>query len=414
MIENKITHIYLFLMFSGFLFFTGLEGYVNIFDSKYIFFLGLSITYVATSAVFGLSIKKLRIPGIFALLYLLITAISAVASQHFPETLLGYSRHEGLLTIGLYVLVFIFVSHNWKQADYFIPLVSAIMIFASFIVILQIIGYNALDLYPNGINYYEALEKYSGAFLSTVGNSDISSAFFSLMAPFLCIISLERREHRPLTITAAALSLISVFLINVSAGILAMFAVAFILPFVMMPQKRQEIAAILAIITIIAIALIYCLPLKGGMLFELQCILKGNIDPDFGSGRIHIWKEVVKKLQPLLGTGPDTMLLEDIEPFRKIVNGKSIIRRIDIAHNDYLNILFHQGAFALIAYLGLLISLFIKWIKNGRKNPYVTALGAGVFGYCVQTFFSFSACSSAVFFWIFLGMLHAEQDIQNT
>lgn len=407
------SRIYVYALFVLFLFFTGFKGYSNIFDSKCILFTVLGVLYLTFSCVLGISLRSLRLPEICALVYLGITALSALASPHFPETLLGVSRYEGLVTVGLYVAVFILLSQNWRADGCFPAVISAVMIAESLVVVFQRLGFNILWLYPKGTNYYIALEKYNGAFMSTVGNSDISSAFFSLMTPILWGFSLSFKKYRPLTLTAAVLSTVCLFALSVTAGTVAAVVTLAVLPIVLFPEKRRLTVTVVFILIITALLMIYFLPLSEGTLFELRSLMRGEYDPDFGSGRLHIWREVTEELRLPLGSGPDTMLREDIEPFVKTVDGRTVTRRVDVAHNDYLNILFHQGIFALAAYLGVLIPLLAGWYKNGRRNKTVALLGAGVLAYLVQVFFSYSACSSAAFFWAMLGILNAELK-QNT
>lgn len=408
--QNTVTRAYVYLMLTFFLFFTGFEGYRNIFDSKCVVFTALSIVYIVVSFVFGLKKELINAPQKLALIYLAVTAVSSATSVYFPRTLVGVSRYEGLLTVGIYVTVFLLVSQSWVKGSSFIPVLSGVGIAQSAVVLLQLLGFNALWLFPEGVNYYIALEKYNGAFISTVGNADISSAFFALIVPVLWILVFAEKRYRLMTLLSAVMSTACLILMSVSAGVVALVITVAVLPFVIFEGHRKITALITVAVVVVALAVLCFLPLTEGTLFELQSLIKGKPDSDFGSGRLHIWSEALKNLKHPFGTGPDTMLLENIEPFTKTVNGQTITRKIDIAHNDYLNILFHQGAFALIAYLGMLGLSLAKWIKNGRKNLLVTALGAGVFSYCVQVFFSYSACSSAIFFWIFLGMLEGEAE----
>ena len=406
--KSLVTDIYICAMFSLFLFYTGFRGYSGIFTAKKELFTILSLTYIGVSALWGIPFKKFKLPEISALAYFIITAVSAVLSDYFPKTLLGVSRYEGLLTIGIYVFVFIFVSRDFEMRPLFIPFLSVVMIAESIIVILQLFDFNVMGLYPIGENLSIATEKYNGVFISTIGNADIASAFFSLLTPVLFVLFLRYEKYKPMTFMSFVLSLICVLSMSVSAGIVAMLSTAVILPFVLFPKRRKLILLLLCIALIISLLLIYFLPFRDGMLYEFQCIMKGEADRTFGAGRFHRWSEVISNTKPLFGSGPDTMLYEDIEPFVKIENGEKIVRRIDIAHNDYLNILFHQGIFALISYFCLLSPL-LTWFKNKKGNAFPLAVGAGAFAYSVQVFFSFSACSSAIFFWIMLGILNAEQ-----
>ena len=79
--------------------------------------------------------------------------------------------------------------------------------------------------------------------------------------------------------------------------------------------------------------------------------------------------------------------------------------QIDVAHNEYLNILFHQGLPALGCYLAMLAMLGWRWLHT--RSAAAAILGAGVLCYAVQALFGFSMCPSAPFFWAVLGLLMA-------
>ena len=145
------------------------------------------------------------------------------------------------------------------------------------------------------------------------------------------------------------------------------------------------------------------------MLHEVHNILHGDLDSSFGSGRIHIWKETAAKAvtRPLLGFGPDTMINGGLEPFRRYNAelGITLVARIDTAHNEYLNICYHQGILALGAYIWLLVLLARRWTAAAPADGTTLALGAGIIGYCAQAFFGLSMCITAPFFWTALGLL---------
>ena len=147
------------------------------------------------------------------------------------------------------------------------------------------------------------------------------------------------------------------------------------------------------------------------MLHEAHCLLRGQADPGFGSGRLHIWGEVLERIPKRLwlGAGPDTMLYGGLKPFQRYDSqmGRTIVAQIDAAHNEYLNILYHQGIFALGAYLSLLILLARRWIAQAPTSAGAAILGAGCLGYCIQAFFGISMCTAALFFWTALALLAA-------
>ena len=52
--QNTVSRAYVYLMLTFFLFFTGFEGYRNIFDSKCVVFTAVSIVYIVISFIFGI------------------------------------------------------------------------------------------------------------------------------------------------------------------------------------------------------------------------------------------------------------------------------------------------------------------------------------------------------------------------
>ena len=146
-----------------------------------------------------------------------------------------------------------------------------------------------------------------------------------------------------------------------------------------------------------------------GLLHEIHELLHGRVSDTFGSGRIYIWKSVLERIpsQLWLGSGPDTMMLAEIEPFTRFDErlNTAIVAQIDVAHNDYLNILYHQGIFAMLAYMAALVDAAGKWLRNSEKSGVVAALGGAALCYYIQAFFGFSFCGSTIYFWVILGLL---------
>ena len=101
------------------------------------------------------------------------------------------------------------------------------------------------------------------------------------------------------------------------------------------------------------------------------------------------------------------MLFASFTPFTRYDPelGRTIVAQIDAAHNEYLNILYHQGIPALAAYLGVLAVLALGWLRISSKDVGAAILGAGVLGFCVQAFGGISCPLTAPFFWLALGLL---------
>ena len=181
------------------------------------------------------------------------------------------------------------------------------------------------------------------------------------------------------------------------------------------PSKHlaRSLALAMAALAALGLAAAYCVPFSSGTLYELHQILHGNWDPTFGSGRIRIWKEVLRLIgeHPLLGGGPDTLAQRVTFTFSRYVPevGTTIEAAVDSAHNDLLNIAVNLGLPALGFYLAGLFG----WFRSlGRHpSPAVWVLLPGVIGSLVQICLTVSSASLTLLFWIFLAV--CESDINS-
>lgn len=177
------------------------------------------------------------------------------------------------------------------------------------------------------------------------------------------------------------------------------------------PRKIRNMLSV----AVVALGLLFLLglytspQLPEGYLQQAQEILHGNVEEEFGSSRIYIWKEVLERIPAhfWFGSGPDTLMMLEIEDFSRYDEtlGQMIVEAIDVAHNEYLNIFIHQGVFALVTYLlAMGFSLFLWW--NDQENSARAMAGAGVCFYLMQAFFGISMYLTAPYFWLLLAILN--------
>ena len=425
---EKLTAGFLAAMAGIFLLYTGPKGYLQIVESKYAAFCllcGVYLGAVMLAFFYQLYTRKVSIrrwkgilsrmgwPQRFAAAYLLFTWISALVSENFPDTLVGMSRYEGALTLTLYGLVFFCVS-AWARPGHWLLWVFAVsMTLHNTLCVIQLTGANPFSLYPQGYTWFDAGVRYSGAYLGTVGNIDLLGAVYCIAIPVfllgLCKGSKRSRFFLLIPLAGSVYVALRMEVLACFVGLGAGLAVS--LPFALAPtgRLRRMLLPALAGVAFAALTALYCFDPGTGFAHELHALLHGRAQPQFGSGRLYIWNAVVRLLPRHLffGAGPDTMAAAGIEPFTRWDEtlGKWLVSGIDTAHSEYLNILYHQGVFALAAYLALLCSAGIPALRRASWDPCAAVCAPAAACYAVQACFGISMCISAPFFWICLGLL---------
>lgn len=422
-----VTEIFLLLMATLFPLFPGFKGYTQISEAKFVLFCVLCGGYAAVMLLLGLEgllrgtvkarsplsmLKSSTWPQRLVLLYLLLSWVSALASPYFPQTVLGVSRWEGALTITLYGLCFLLVSVWGRARARLLAALGGSVTLLCLLCVPQFLGLNPLGLYPAGLSWFDAGVKYTGEYLGTIGNTDLLAAFLCLVIPVFWVALLRLRDRRRfLLLIPLVLALLVLLRMRVLAGFVGVFLGGLIaLPAVLPASKRTRrlLALGLALLLLLGLAALFFLDPGAGLLHELHELLRGHWDPAFGSGRLHIWGEVLRRVPErlLLGAGPDTMLLAELEPFTRLdeATGRTLVARIDVAHNEYLNVLYHQGLPALLAYLALLALLARRRLREARERPLAAMLGSAALCYALQAFFGFSTCIVAPLFWLALAL----------
>ena len=134
-----------------------------------------------------------------------------------------------------------------------------------------------------------------------------------------------------------------------------------------------------------------------------------KVENHFGTGRIYIWKEVLKKSKDnlLLGVGIDNLFYSFkprlIDPVSK--------NYIDKAHNDYLQKLYCEGLISVLIYITFLSMIFLKGIK--KESILYKTLLLGFLAYSIQIFFSISVIRVTPIYWIVIGLLLSNEKNRN-
>jgi len=395
---------------------------------------------------------------LLALGYLSFCLLSTACSLWPKTALLGGSRSEGLLHIGLYILSFLVLS--LRPARYFVPLLAfaiAVLIM-DIICLFQLGGVNVLGLYPPGLNWSDANIRYLGAYLGTLGNAGQTGAVLASASVLFFLSLLQYGKKRLLLAPALLLSILVLSLMDLTAPRLAVAVIVLIslLPYGRTPSDvcrwgvcsfpvigvllwrplgilaglfllpaalcfyfeprlsntrdfRPWSAVIFAFLCVLCVALFLSYRGWYGPFREAAALMRGNLTDDMGSGRIYIWRQVAAAVPEhlWLGTGPDTLGLLGLAPYTYYSEeaGRDIVLSIDAAHCEYLHTLACCGLPAALCRLGLAGCALIGFFhKQGSRRICSGAAAC----YSVQALFGISMCSSAPVFWVLLALSVAE------
>ena len=286
---DKITDAYVCLMLLVFPLWKGSSGYLNITAAKYGFFLWSALVYIGLmlitaglclftgkyrdTAEKGMTISPTQI---CILIYALLCCVSAVLSDYGSKVWLGAGRYEGVSTILLYAVIFLLVSCFGKLRKLHLYLIGAVVTINAVIGILQYLGYNPFMLYPKGYTHHDAFTLYANAFLGTLGNIDLLSAFLSLMLPLLYAYYLLN-EKTGLMLVPFTAGVFLLLLSGVSAGLVGIGG-GLIITFPALANSRQRLAKVLRAggLSFFSVAVYTCL----NVTYENRII---GIHPKFGA-----------------------------------------------------------------------------------------------------------------------------------
>ncbi len=123
-----------------------------------------------------------------------------------------------------------------------------------------------------------------------------------------------------------------------------------------------------------------------------------------GSNRWGIWKDTLEMIieHPIVGHGPDVM-------YDKA--GRWVI---DTPHNEYLECAFYLGIPGLILYVTGLIMVLVDKCKRLKELPLSMLIAAGAsVAYLVSAFFGVRKFNDVCFFFMFMGLLVAKDNLKK-
>ena len=228
-------------------FLMGPQMYLNMTQSRYIWFCVLTYAYLFTAAlvIVGFYLQKSaklkrvnegpQKPDISQYLmmgYILWAAVSSVVSPYRADTWIGQGRYEGLMTILLYSLTFILLSFWGEYTNKYAYAIGIMATVMSLLSIFQLLGADPFT--PEGYTIWTA------RFFATLGNVDCVSGVGAIVIPALiCAFVLLDGKWRYVCLSGFALYFYLQVYIDVDSGKIGLLAAFLVtLPFLLDRWKR--------------------------------------------------------------------------------------------------------------------------------------------------------------------------------
>ena len=424
---RRATTLYAILMLALFPLFTGISGYVYLQLKKYLFFLAATLLWVTVLCVDGCvrftrthSLPRLNLADGCVIAFAALACLSTCLSDYgvFFTTEIG--KYDSLLVYLLYACILLGVSRHGLNLRRCLVLFAAAYSLCCAIAVVQLCGWNALWLFPDGMNYYSPFVRETGAFLGTMGNVDVFSGLHCLALPLITAAFFALRDRRRfLLLIPAALGIVTLALSGVASGILAVSVTAIVLiPFYAFGGREGERRGLLRFsglaLLLLGLAAAYLIPFRQGTAFELHELLHGRAEDSFGSHRILIWRGTVEVLRdhPLLGIGPDSLADHLNITFERYSQplGETIRTYVDNAHNAYLQALVSFGVLGCVP-LSILAAETVSGLRPGfRSDRAIRVLCPPLLCFAIQALFNVGTCMlTPIFLILWAALLHEER-----
>ena len=203
--------------------------------------------------------------------------------------------------------------------------------------------------------------------------------------------------------------------VNIISTMLMILAVIFVLLAFLISKRKFDLSKnkkvikglylLIAISAIAFIIAIYFLNFSNGFLYEIHEILHGNLQDEFGTYRMFLWKRSIELVKdyPIIGTGPDTFAVRFMSKYAKEVASLGELTINDTAANSYLTILVNTGILGFITYITFLIFQLINVLK--KTNQYSIIFLITFLCFIIQDFFNLWVVIVTPLFWVLMAVM---------
>lgn len=374
-----------------------------------------SIIYILNIKTIGNLVETDWINKIL-LIFLLMRIISVFFAEDIDRAIYGSpGRVEGLITIIIYMCLFLIARSLTKLNDKFFLIIMGTAMIVSIYGICQYIGIDPLP--PDAFKGFLGRRPYS-----TIGNANFLGSYLVLMIP----VSLYLFVIRNLKIGFLFYGVMLYCLLSTNTrgtwlGAMASIICFATLHFILYRYKREEFFRyIILFVVSIIILMLFNLQTDGvftrrfvSIAIEGKNLLAGSgYSENVGANRGFIWKRVIELImkRPLFGYGLENLGIAFEKNYSaEIIEVWGTYINIDKAHNEYLHIAVTSGIPSLIAYLSFVVLILRNGWQKIREDKHMLLLISCIFGYLAAANFNISVVSVAYIFWIFLGFIAGQK-----
>ena len=390
-------------------------------------FVGILFLFMVLIHILSPERKKIKLDLITKLiiLYFIFVIISTIFSVDPMESVFGArKREEGLITIFLYLGLFLFTKTYYKfdkKHLYGFFITSILVCIYGF---LQFFG---LDFIPRDIIRNAPI--WNDRIFSTIGNPNFLGSYLILSLPVSMYIYLKNNKKYILFINVLLFSILIITRTR-SAWLAFIFILFMFLIYVKKnPKFFRSFVVLISVFTISFVILNinkdqeYLSRFKSIKedvnLIKEKTINQKEKDLSYlraGSSRIYVWEKSFELIleRPLFGYGLEKLKKVIIEKYYfEMIDTFGGIQPFDRAHNEYLHIAVSTGLPSLFCYLLFLFLSLKKGFQRLKKEKYYFPILVAICAYLIQAFFNISVVSVAYIYWIFLGLLVNEKILEK-
>ena len=371
------------------------------------------ISILCLLAIIKEKIVKPSLLYIPLVLYLLCILISSLKAINVETALLGLfgiqgipllgkdntlalvntARFTGFSTIVFCVVLYLSASKIGKSDK----LINVLVICAGIVGILAVLQHFGFNIVP----HEEFRDKFPP--YGTIGQHNFLATYTVFILP-AAIYRFVKSKNK-LWLPCIAL-IYSGLLVSTTRGAWIALAISMVVMCIYYLRQKDFRKPFIIAIAVMAIVTAILLPTNDGYLLKRLLSIPTNVssglqlEDSAGSGRLAIWKQVVKLIPDnwAFGVGPDNLIYTGVW-----LGGNAVV---DKAHNIYLETAVTMGIPALVFYLAFLsFFLFRRW-KTDKDFMFFSMIST----YLIQGFFNIDVIMVLPLFWIVLGLYQGNME----